>query len=121
MAGKIVHIEIRAADNDRCTSFYRDVFGWQFGESPMPDMDYRMAKLSEEMGAASYPSDESGSGYIVYIDTDDIDASVAKVRQLAGEAADKQPIPMVGWFSSCKDTEGNAFSLFQSDESVSAG
>jgi predicted enzyme related to lactoylglutathione lyase len=121
MAGKIVHVEIKAADNDRATSFYRDLFGWKFGESPMPDMDYRMVQLSEEMGVASYPSEEAGSGYLVYIDTDDIDASVAKARQLGGEAGDKQPIPHVGWFSHCKDTEGNVFGLFQSDESVSPG
>ena len=29
-----------------------------------------------------------------------------------------QPIPQTGWFARCKDTEGNAFSLFQADESV---
>ena len=28
------------------------------------------------------------------------------------------PIPHVGWFARCTDTEGNEFSLFQSDESV---
>jgi predicted enzyme related to lactoylglutathione lyase len=26
----------------------------------------------------------------------------------------------VGWFAHCTDTEGNAFSIFQSDETVSA-
>ena len=121
MAGKVVHIEIKAADNDRCVSFYRDLFGWQFGGAAMPDMDYRMARLGEELGVASYPSDEPGSGYIVYMDTDDVDASVAKVRQLGGEASDKLPIPQTGWFSHCKDTEGNTFGLFQSDESATAG
>ena len=28
--------------------------------------------------------------------------------------------PHVGWFAHCSDTEGNTFSLFQSDESVTA-
>jgi len=40
------------------------------------------------------------------------------VRQNGGEAEDKEPIPSVGWFSRSKDTEGNPFGLFQSDESV---
>ncbi len=31
-----------------------------------------------------------------------------------------QPIPHVGWFARCTDTEGNDFSLFQRDDSVSA-
>jgi uncharacterized protein len=118
MAGKIVHIEIQASDPDRATSFYRDVFGWQFGESGMPGIDYRMAQLDDTSGAAIYPGDGAGSGPLVYVDTDDIDASIQKVRDSGGEAEDKQPIPSVGWFSRVKDTEGNPLGLFQSDESV---
>jgi predicted enzyme related to lactoylglutathione lyase len=118
MAGRIVHIEIKAADPDRATSFYRSVFGWEFGDSGMPGIDYRMARLDETSGAAIYPDEGAGEGPLVYVDTDDIDASVAKVRQGGGEAEDKQPIPSVGWFARCKDTEGNPFGLFQSDESV---
>ena len=57
-------------------------------------------------------------GPIVYFDTEDIEADVARVRELGGDAEDKQPIPHVGWFARCKDSEGNEFSLFQSDESV---
>ena len=30
-------------------------------------------------------------------------------------AADKQPLPTHGWFAACVDTEGNNFSLWQSD------
>jgi predicted enzyme related to lactoylglutathione lyase len=41
------------------------------------------------------------------------------VRELGGKADDKSPIPQVGWFAHCADPEGHAFSLFQSDESVS--
>jgi predicted enzyme related to lactoylglutathione lyase len=54
----------------------------------------------------------------VYFDTDDIDASIAKIRENGGTADDKMPIPHIGWFSQCKDPEGNDFSLFQGDESV---
>jgi hypothetical protein len=59
-------------------------------------------------------------GPIVYYGSDDIDADLAKVRAAGGKAEDKQPIPHVGWFARCRDTEGNPFSLFQSDESVQA-
>jgi predicted enzyme related to lactoylglutathione lyase len=40
------------------------------------------------------------------------------VRELGGEAEDKMPVQSYGWFAGCKDTEGNAFSLWQSDESA---
>ena len=32
-----------------------------------------------------------------------------------GTAGEKTPVPTHGWFAECKDTEGNAFSLWQSD------
>jgi len=81
----------------------------------MPDFDYRMFQSAEDQGGAIMPSDKAGSGFIVYLDTDDIDASVAKVGELGGTADDKQPVPTHGWFATCKDTEGNDFSLWQSD------
>jgi len=118
MAGKMVHLEIGAADADRATAFYSAVFGWQFGDSGMPGIDYRMTQLDDQSGAAVYPSEEAGSGPLVYIDTDGIDASIAKVRDNGGQSDDKQPIPGVGWFSHAKDTEGNRIGLFQTDESV---
>jgi predicted enzyme related to lactoylglutathione lyase len=44
------------------------------------------------------------------------------VRELGGEVLlEKQPIPGVGWFARFRDTEGNKFSLFESDESVAPG
>jgi len=119
MAGKIVHFEIPAADAQRAKSFWSGVFGWEFGDSAMPEMEYYMVQTGPEQGGAVYPSDElAGEGLVVYYDTDDIDATLAKVRENGGRADDKQPIPHVGWFARCTDTEGNGFSLFQSDESV---
>jgi predicted enzyme related to lactoylglutathione lyase len=115
MAGKVVHIEVPSADADRATGFYSGLFGWEIGSSEMEGFEYRMFQSAEDQGGAVMGSDTPGSGLVVYLDTDDIDASVAKVRELGGTAADKQPVPTHGWFSACKDTEGNSFSLWQSD------
>ena len=74
---------------------------------------------NEEKGGAVYPMpDQAGTGTVVYFDTDDIDSTIGKVRSSGGEATDKQPIPGIGWFANCKDTEGNAFNLYQGDESA---
>jgi len=80
-------------------------------------MDYRMFQ-DDGWGGAVYPQQQGEQGPIVYFGSDDIDADLAKVRELGGEGEDKEPIPHVGWFARCKDSEGNPFSLFQSDESV---
>jgi predicted enzyme related to lactoylglutathione lyase len=115
MAGKVVHIEVPSGDADRASGFYSGLFGWEIGASAMEGFDYRMFQSAEDQGGAIMGSDKAGSGLIVYLDTDNIDASVAKVRELGGTSDDKQPVPTHGWFAACQDTEGNAFSLWQSD------
>jgi predicted enzyme related to lactoylglutathione lyase len=118
MAGTIVHFELPSADVDRAGGFWNGLFGWSIGDSVMEGFDYRMFQASEDQGGAVMPSETAGSGLIVYFSTDDIDASVAKVRELGGTAEDKQPVPTHGWFASCKDTEGNSFSLWQADSNA---
>jgi predicted enzyme related to lactoylglutathione lyase len=115
MAGKIVHFEVPVGDADRASAFYGGLFGYEIGASVMEGFDYRMFQPADDQGGAIMPSDKAGSGLIVYLDTDDIDASVAQVRQLGGSAEDKQPVPTHGWFAPCTDTEGNSFSLWQAD------
>jgi len=118
MAGKLVHVEIGAADADRAQGFWSGVFGWEIGPPMSPEMDYRMFRTGEDQGGAIFPSEELGN-LRVYFDTEDIDATIAKVRELGGEAEDKMPVQGFGWFAGCRDTEGNAFSLWQSDEGAS--
>jgi predicted enzyme related to lactoylglutathione lyase len=114
MAGKVVHVEIGAADADRAQGFWSGVFGWEVGPPMSPEMDYRMFQSAEDQGGAILASDNPGT-ITVYFDTDDIDASLAKVGELGGQAGDKTPVPGYGWFAACRDTEGNAFSLWQVD------
>jgi uncharacterized protein len=118
MPGKIVHFELPAADADRASGFWNGLFGWGLGASAMPDFDYRMAQVSDDQAVAVFPSDKAGTGLIVYLETDDIEASIAKARSLGGEAEDKSSVPGHGWFAACKDTEGNTFSLWQPDETA---
>jgi uncharacterized protein len=118
MAGEVVHIEFPAEDADRAERFWGGLFGWSFQSSGMPDVDYRMGQAGGNAGAAIYQA-EDRSGYPnYYYATDDIDASCAKVRELGGQADDKAPVPGHGWFAACKDSEGNAFHLWQQDASA---
>jgi uncharacterized protein len=114
MAGQVVHVEFPSADVDRAQRFWGGLFGWNFQDSGMPGMDYRMAQVTEGSGAALMESEDRGHPNF-YFDTDDIDISTAKVRELGGQAGEKMPVPTHGWFAACKDSEGNAFHLWQSD------
>ncbi len=116
MAGNIVHFEINAKDANRAKSFYSSLFGWKYKESEIPGIEYFVIDGVEPGGAINPMQQEPGP--VVYFDSDDIDTSIAKVRDLGGNADDKMAIPGQGWFAACVDTEGNKFSLFQNDPSV---
>ena len=116
MGKKVVHIEFPAKDLDRGKKFWESVGGWSLNDAGMQGMQYLMAQEGDQ-GAAIF-SMEGAAGTTIYLGTDDIDGDLAKVRELGGEAEDKQPIPRIGWFARCKDSEGNDFSLYQSDENA---
>ena len=116
MAGNIVHFEINAKDASRVKRFYSSLFGWKYKDSQIPGIEYYVIDGVSPGGAINPMQQEAGP--VVYFDTDDIDASIGKVRELGGKSDDKMPIPSHGWFAACVDTEGNKFSLFQNDPSV---
>jgi uncharacterized protein len=116
MAGNIVHFEINAKDANRAKRFYTSVFGWKYKDSAMPGIEYYLIDGANPAGAINPMQQEPGP--VVYFDTDDIDASIATVRKVGGKSDDKMAIPGQGWFAACVDTEGNTFSLFQNDPSV---
>ena len=51
---------------------------------------------------------------------EEINAGAARVRELGGEANAPRPVQGMGWFSTCKDTHGNEFGLWQNDPSAPA-
>lgn len=113
----IVHFELPADDTTRAKGFWSSFLGWKFRDAE--GFEYHMTEGIEPVGAI-YPAQAGERGPIVYFGVDDMDAALGCVRELGGTADDKQPIPSIGWYARCQDTEGNRFSLFQSDESAPA-
>ena len=118
MGKRIVHVEFPAQDAERGTKFWEGLGGWSLNDAGMPGGQYLMFQEDNWGGAVYKMEGAQPSGTTIYLGSDDIDSDLGKVKELGGEAEDKQPIPNVGWFARCKDSEGNEFSLFQSDESV---
>ena len=119
MAGEIVHIEIPSDDTDKARKFWGSLFGWQFEAYPGPS-EYHTTRISDRTGAAITNMEPGKRGTRSYFDVDDINAGVARVKELGGEASEGMPVPSMGWFSACKDPEGNEFGLWQSDPSAPA-
>lgn len=119
MKGKIVHIEIPADDTQRAMKFWGDVTGWKFknyGEGQEGTPEYNM--FEGEPGGGLYPAREGEKGIKVYFEVDDIDAEIEGIRKAGGTIDEKMPVPSMGWFAEGTDTEGNKFSVWQSDESA---
>lgn len=115
MAGEMVHLEIPADDVGQALGFYGGLFGWRFEAFPGGPGEYHMTRLAERQGAAVTTMEPGSTTMRAYFAVDDIDASVARVRELGGDAADKLPVPTMGWFATCSDPHGNPFGLWQDD------
>ena len=117
MAGQMVHVEIPAGDTSKAREFWGGLFGWEFQDFGGPT-EYWMTRLSETSGGAIMSREGATSGPRVYFDVDDINAATSRVKELGGEADEAMPVPRMGWFATCKDSEGNDFGLWQNDESA---
>jgi uncharacterized protein len=107
MSGDIVYFVIPAGDADRAKTFYGELFDWRFAPGNVPG-GYQLEGPNPpgglfEGGKASSPE--------VYFGVDDIDAAVARVRALGGEADDPSEIAS-GFMARCTDDQGVSFGLW---------
>lgn len=122
MKAKVIHLEIPADDTGRAREFYGELFGieWQQafeGEGP----EYHMfGDQDEGYGGGLYPRQGADDDRIrIYFNTEDMDAALEHVQELGGSVDEpKSPVPGMGWYAHVRDTEGNTFSFWQSDESA---
>lgn len=119
MAGKLVHLEISSDDTGKARAFWGGLFGWEFQAFEGSPTEYHMTRIDETSGAAITAGEPGKRGMRAYFDVDDINEGSGRVRELGGEAGEPMPVPGMGWFTVCKDAEGNEFGLWQTDESAS--
>ena len=117
----IVHVEIPAHDLESAGKFYADLFGWKM--QSMPEFNYMtfeaapgpgggFVEVGDETSDASPVSYKPGD-VLVYVSTDDIDATLAQVEALGGRPVlPKTEIPDVGWFGIFTDPTGNRIGLY---------
>ncbi len=118
----IVHIEFPAADPGAAAKFYADAFDWQLQVDP--SFDYHMFSAEGgpgggfvKVGATAGPGtvDYKTGEPLIYIQTDDIEASLAKIESLGGKTLlPKTEIPQVGWWALFADPTGNRVGLYTS-------
>ena len=119
---RIVHFDVPADDPARAQKFYSEIFGWKFEKWNGP-MEYWMTITGDD----KQPGINGGLGkrmpgqdYITNtIDVSSIDEFSKKIQSKGGKiVAPKMPIPTVGYFAQCMDTEGNVFGIIQFDQNA---
>ena len=108
-----------ARDVERSIKFYQDVFGWKFTKWEGP-MEYWMVSTGSENepginGGLSIREGDN-AGIVNTIGVDSIDNTLEQIVKAGGKVVQpKGPIPGVGYFAQCTDTEGTLFGVIESD------
>jgi predicted enzyme related to lactoylglutathione lyase len=116
---RVIHFEIPAADPEKLSAFYQKVFGWKFDKWPGP-MEYWMVVTGKDGepgingGMMRKPGGVASTTNTIGVNS--VDDAVAAVLKAGGKTTvPKTPIPTVGYFAYCEDTEGNIFGVMQAD------
>jgi uncharacterized protein len=124
---RVVHFEIPVDDPDRAVKFYKSLFGWGINKYPGPT-DYWLITTGPDgepgingalMRREAQRDGPSPTAFVCTVDVLSIDEYIKKVAENGGSVATpKMPIPGIGWFAYCMDTEGNQFGIMQNDENA---
>ncbi|QNG18154.1 VOC family protein [Rhodococcus triatomae] len=118
MAGELSFFELGVGDPAQGREFYRSLFGWSFEPSPGGD---GFVVDTPNIPGGMHGGDAGGGPYLFFA-VDDLDAAVARVRELGGSIEslgddhvedDPDTVPRFGRFRLCRDDQGSPFGLHQ--------
>ena len=113
---KIIHVELSATDRKALSRFYANVFGWELQH--IDEMNYTTFKAGDGVGGGFNPvTEENPVGtVIVYIETDDVTASLNDVQKAGGTIiSPEMEIPNTGKFGIFRDPQGNLIGLYKAN------
>jgi uncharacterized protein len=116
VASSIVWFEIPADNPERAKKFYGSLFGWNIKLFP---------GMTEYWHIDTGGGDDTPDGGMIvrkhseqpitnYVSVKSVTKSMAKVEKLGGKVCmSKTPVPQMGYFAICQDTEHNTFALWE--------
>lgn len=113
----VVHIEIPLPHPRMDSAFYAEALGWKLQTNDQ--FDYTMFSAEGGPGGGFVSTDPSGPAPgtigkpLIYLASDDIDASLATIEAHGGKTVQpKMEIPGIGWFAVFTDPSGNTLALY---------
>jgi uncharacterized protein len=124
----IVHFEIPSDNIERSKKFYNELFGWSIEKWPGSESDpheYWMITTTDEKGNKALGGgmmkrqNPQQQGITNYIGVKSVQEHSFKIERLGGKVImQKTPVPGMGYFAICTDTENNTFAIWETDESA---
>jgi predicted enzyme related to lactoylglutathione lyase len=114
--GVFVWDELGTQDVEGAERFYGDVFGWAAEDMGAEYGGYRIFKSGDTQvaGLMKMPDASTPSQWVPYVHTEDVDAAVAKAKDLGATAVvEGMDVPSVGRVAVLVDPQGAAFGLFK--------
>jgi predicted enzyme related to lactoylglutathione lyase len=108
MTGEPAFFEIGVPDAKRARAFYSSLFGWTFHTT-----SGEQAWIQTPTIHGGLHDEDPERRIDVFFGVPDIDAAVAAVRSLGGQAEDPSDEPGFGRFAFCRDDQGVRFGLHQ--------
>src|SRR5262245_60520685 len=114
--GEYNHIEIPYDDEERATSFYSGVFGWELSQMEgFEGYDLYRRGPGGLGGGLVNRGVSAGTAIRNYIAVDSVEDTVAKIKEHGGTITeDKTEIPGQGWYAAGTDSEGNPLAVYES-------
>ena len=117
-----IHFDLTVDDPERAMKFYKDIFGWKFEKWNGP-MEYWMVTTGDEkepgINGGLSKRGESGMPNMNTIGVSSVDKFSKMIQDEGGKVLmPKSPIPGMGWFATCQDTEGNTFGIIEEDRTA---
>jgi len=119
----VVHFDIATDDPARAKKFYEGLFGWKM-MGPPGMTDYYLIETQDLQGRPGVGGglgkrEDPAQRISTYFGVEDIDEYTRKVTALGGKILmPKMPVPGWGYLTTCLDTEGNYFGLWQEDKNA---
>ena len=108
------HIEIPTTNIKKAKNFFGSVFGWTF--TYVPDINYTLLHTGKHPnGGFEVVKRLPKKGQVnIYIETEDIDATLKAVRKACGTVLMKKtPVGSMGWRAQFATPDGVALCLWQ--------
>jgi uncharacterized protein len=118
VANPFVHVELNTSDPEKAKAFYAKLFQWQLEDVPnsgVPSNSYTLIKVGSGTGGGIMKQVPGGpSGWLAYVEVDDIQAATQQAKSLGGKVMkDVTEVMGMGWLSFIQDPTGAVLGLWK--------